>query len=165
MKIRWLLAIACTIIVGFAPVRASSDSVTMWRALFQTAIPAATTNFTSLRGAFDSSSANYAVKGPFYPRLVHDCIIFSSGAGDTQAWNLRCQLTGYSGQAMGPATTDGPFSARPGFGAPALQGREKYDERSAMERWQKHRRYDRNWRNTHNPRVYGHIEDTKSARR
>jgi hypothetical protein len=109
MKMRALLAIACTMIVGFAPVRASSDSASTWGAFFQTTIPAATTNFTSLRGAFDSTSANYAVKAPFYPKLVHDCIIFSSGAGDTQAWNLRCQLTGYSGEAAGPATTDGPL--------------------------------------------------------
>jgi hypothetical protein len=107
LKIRWLLAIACTITVGFAPVRASSDSVATWRAFFQTVIPAAATNFTSLRGAFDSASGNYAVKGPFYPQLVHDCMIFSTGAGNTQAWDLRCQLTGYSGQAMGPGTPEG----------------------------------------------------------
>jgi hypothetical protein len=105
MKIRSLLAIACTITVGFAPVRASTDSVATWRAFFQTVIRAAATNFTSLRGAFDSTSGSYAVKAPFYPALVHDCEVFSSGAGDTQAWDLRCQLTGYSGQAMGPATS------------------------------------------------------------
>lgn len=109
MKIRSLLAIACTITVGFAPVRASTDSVATWRAFFQTVIPAAATNFTSLRGAFDSTNGNYAVKAAFYPALVHDCIIFSTGAGDTQAWDLRCQLKGYSGQAMGPATSDGPL--------------------------------------------------------
>ncbi len=109
MKIRSLLAIACTITAGFAPVRANSDAVATWRAFFQTVIPAAATNFTSLRGAFDSTSSNYAVKAPFYPQLVHDCIIFSTGAGATQAWDLRCQLTGYSGQAIGPGTSEGPL--------------------------------------------------------
>src|SRR5665213_464777 len=109
MKFRSLLAIACTITVGFAPVPASSDSVATWRAFFQTVIPAAATNFTSLRGAFDSTSGNYALTAPFYPQLVHDCIVFASGAGDTQAWDLRCQLKGYSGQAMGPATPEGPL--------------------------------------------------------
>ena len=109
MKIRSLLAIACAITVCFAPVCASSDSAVTWRAFFHTVIPAAAMNFTSLRGAFDSTSGNYAVKATFYPQLVHDCIVFTSGAGDSQAWDLRCQLKGYSGEAMGPATTEGPL--------------------------------------------------------
>jgi len=109
MKTRWFLAVACAMTVGFAPVRASSDSAAPWRAFFQIVIPAATNNFTSLRGAFDPTSANYAVKAPFFPQLVRGCIVFVSGAGDSQAWNLRCQLKGYSGEAVGPATHEGPL--------------------------------------------------------
>src|SRR5665213_2193593 len=99
MTIRSLLAIACAINIGVAPVHASSEPAATWRVFFQTIIPAAAANFTSLRGAFDSTSGNYAVKAPFYPQLVRRCIVFVSGAGDSQAWDLRCQLKGYSGEA------------------------------------------------------------------
>jgi hypothetical protein len=108
-NVRSFLALACAMALGIAPVRANGDAAASWRAFFRTVIAASATNFASLRGAFDSTSGNYAVKASFYPGLVHDCIIFTTGAGDTQAWDLRCQLRGYSGQAMGPATPQGPL--------------------------------------------------------
>jgi|HubBroStandDraft_6_1064221.scaffolds.fasta_scaffold890452_2 hypothetical protein len=109
MKTLVLLAV-CVGALGFASPRADGDSRALWRTFFQRVIPAATRNFAPLRGAFNANTGNYALKASFDPRLVRDCMIFTTGADDTQAWQLRCQLVNYSGQAMGPATAQGQLT-------------------------------------------------------
>lgn len=84
-------------------VSASNPSAASWRQFFATVVPSAAHDFTSLRGKFDASNSNYAVKG-VNPKLVRNCIIFATGALQDKMWQLRCDVVGYAGQAAGPGT-------------------------------------------------------------
>jgi hypothetical protein len=107
----FLFSIACAAILTGGPVRAGEgESITAWKTFFRIAVPAAAHNFSALRGAFDSAQGDYAVKTAFNPKLVRNCRIFTTGAGDSSAWNLRCELSTDAGQAVGPATAQGPLT-------------------------------------------------------
>jgi len=97
-----------------------SAGVGAWRGFFHRVLPAARLNFAPLRGAFDRQSGNYVVKGPLNSAIVRNCIIFETGALDSHAWDLRCDISGYDGQAAGPSTQDGTLTRNlaavlPGF--------------------------------------------------
>jgi hypothetical protein len=98
----------------------NSAGIAAWRAFFQRVLPVARLNFVPLRGAFDAQSGNYAVKGSLHSAIVRNCIIFETGALDSNAWNLRCDISGYDSQAAGPSTLPGTLmrnlsAALPGF--------------------------------------------------
>lgn len=101
--------------------RASDSSgAAAWQAFFHRVLPAARLNFAPMKGAFDPKSGNYRVKGSLNPAIVRNCIIFQTGALDSHAWNLRCDISGYDGQAAGPGTQPGALTknldaALPGF--------------------------------------------------
>ncbi len=104
---------------GGARASDSADAAA-WRFFFQRILPAARLNFAPLRGAFDAQSGNYAVKGSLNSPIIRNCIIFETGALDSHAWNLRCDISGYDGQAAGPSTPSGTLTrnlaaALPGF--------------------------------------------------
>lgn len=94
---------------GGARANGSSDAAA-WRSFFQRVLPAAQLNFAPLRGAFDAQSGNYAVKGSLNSAIVRNCIIFETGALDSHAWDLRCDILGYDGQAAGPSTLPGTLT-------------------------------------------------------
>jgi hypothetical protein len=95
----------------------ATASVNPWSAFFGTVLPAAPHDFAALRGAYDAANSEYRVRSPLNAKIVHDCKIFESGS---EGWNMRCALSGYTGQAAGPMTTDGSLTrdltaALPGF--------------------------------------------------
>ncbi len=100
----------------------ASDSAgaAAWRGFFQRVIPAARLNFAPLRGAFDAQSGNYAVKGSLNSAIVRNCIIFETGALDSHAWDLRCDISGYDGQAAGPSTLPGTLTRNLGAALPGF---------------------------------------------
>jgi len=108
-------------IVPSGSVRASdSAGASAWRGFFKRVLPAARLNFAPLRGTFDAKAGNYAVKVPLNPAIVMNCIIFETGALDSHAWDLRCDLSGNGRQAAGPSTQPGALmknvaAALPGF--------------------------------------------------
>jgi len=98
----------------------NSAGTAAWRGFFQRVLPAARLDFAPLRGAFDRNSGDYTVKGSLNSAIVKHCIIFQTGALDSHAWNLRCDISGYEGQAAGPSTLPGTLTtnlsaALPGF--------------------------------------------------
>src|SRR5205823_4728766 len=102
-----LIALMLAVFQGGGARQSDSAGAKAWRDFFQRVLPAARLNFAPLRGTFDPRSGNYAVKGSLSWAIVRNCIIFETGASDSHAWDLRCDISGYDGQATGPSTLSG----------------------------------------------------------
>lgn len=118
LAIGWVAALATLPLPAGA---GAPPDAAAWRAFFDALAPVARVDFVPLRGAFDPREGNYALKRPLDARLVNDCIILRTGAGDSLAWDLRCALTAFADQANGPATKDGPLVQMVGAALPEFR--------------------------------------------